>query len=210
MWLHFDMLPPNEDVPVRLPAKGSRSSASARRPRSPDELLGERRVILALRSSAALLFAVAFLWPVMTDAMLVTLFAAYAFVDGALVLSPGGWSVPQRAAWPLLAGGCLDLLAAIVVCGWPGITPAILAHVVAIWSVGSALAFTVACVTLRNADTDHLFLAAGIAALIFGRALLSPLAGDVIVLSTWLGLYALTIGILFFKQTLKHYQLLLP
>jgi hypothetical protein len=49
-------------------------------------------------------------------------------------------------------------------------------------------------------------LLSGIAIGLFGRALMSHAAGDVVVLSTWLGLYALTSGILLFKLTLQRYR----
>ena len=40
---------------------------------------------------------------------------------------------------------------------------------------------------------------------LFGRALLSYTAGDAVVIATWLGLCALTLGILLFKLTLRLY-----
>ena len=62
-------------------------------------LLDERRLSFALRSGAGILFAIAFLWPAMGDAALIRLFAAYAFVDGILVLSAGGLS-PRDTKYP--------------------------------------------------------------------------------------------------------------
>jgi hypothetical protein len=66
----------------------------------PNTLLHERRSSLALRSGAAALFAIACFWPTVTDAMLIKLFAAYAFVDGVLTLSSGrlGSLLPLRMA----------------------------------------------------------------------------------------------------------------
>ena len=134
-------------------------------------LLDQRRLSLALRSGASLLFAVAFFWPTLTFPMLVKLFAVYAFLDGILTLAPGGWSLAQRAVWPLLAA-----------------------------------ARAIGCATMREADPGYLLLLNGIAAGFFARALLSPAAGDVVVLSTWIGLYVLTVGILLFKLTLQRYR----
>jgi len=48
--------------------------------------------------------------------------------------------------------------------------------------------------------------APGIAAGLFGRALLSYTGGDVVVIATWTGLYALTLGILLFKLSLQLYR----
>ena len=45
--------------------------------------------------------------------------------------------------------------------------------------------------------------------MILGRALLSPVPLDAIILSTWLGVYAMTIWVLLLKLTLKQYSAML-
>lgn len=162
------------------------------------------RLSLALRSATALLFAIGFLWPTLTDAGLPQLFAGYAFLDGALAVAPGGWSRPYRRGWPLLLGGGVDLLAAAAVYIGPAIARLALAEAIDVWAIAVGSTFALACVTMRRADPDYLFLLSAIAALSFARAVLSPLAGDVTVLATWAGLYALTFGILLLKLTLRH------
>jgi uncharacterized membrane protein HdeD (DUF308 family) len=173
----------------------------------PNTLLHERRSSLALRSGAAVLFAIACFWPTITDAMLIKLFAAYAFVDGVLTLSSGDWALSCRSVWPLLVGGCLDLVAAAAAYGWSGMTLVDLVNLLTIWAIALAITFTLACATLRQADGDYLLLLSGIASGLFVRALLSSTAADTVVISTWMGLYGLTVGILFLKLTLQHYQL---
>ena len=42
--------------------------------------------------------------------------------------------------------------------------------------------------------------------MILGRALLSSVPFDAIILSTWLGLYAMTIWVLLLKMTLRQYS----
>jgi hypothetical protein len=42
---------------------------------------------------------------------------------------------------------------------------------------------------------------------VFARALLSYTAADIVVISTWTGLYGLTLGILHLKLALQRYQL---
>ena len=83
-------------------------------------LLDQRRLSLALRSGASILFAVAFFWPTLTFATLVRLFAAYAFVDGILTLSPGGWSPRTRWVWPLLPRRRCRYCRGAVAYVWPG------------------------------------------------------------------------------------------
>jgi uncharacterized membrane protein HdeD (DUF308 family) len=169
-------------------------------------LLDQRRLSLALRSAANLLFAIAFFWPTLTFSASVQLFVAYAFVEGVLTLSPGGWRMAQRAVWPLLIGGCVNVAMAAAVYVWPAMTPFEFANLLVIWAIALAASRTVGCATLRDADRDYLLLLSGIAAALFGRAVLTPAAGDVVVLATWLGLYALTLGILLFKLTLQRYR----
>src|SRR5205085_9330404 len=126
--------------------------------------------------------------------------------DGVLALSPGGWGLPHRPAWPLLCGGCIDLAAAAAAYAWPGLSLVELIGLIMIWAIALATTFAVACVTLRAADEDNLFLLSGIAAALFARALLSPMAADLVVLSTWTGLYAVTAGIVLFKLALQLYR----
>jgi uncharacterized membrane protein HdeD (DUF308 family) len=169
-------------------------------------LLHERRASLALRSAAAILFAIACFWPTITDTMLIKLFAAYAFVDGILTLSSGGWALANRSAWPLLAGGCIDLAAAVAAYAWSG-TTLDLVNLMTVWAIALGATSTVSCATLRQADGDYLLLLSGIASGLFARALLSYTAAEVVVISTWTGLYGLTVGILLLKLTLQRYQL---
>jgi len=171
-------------------------------------LLQERRSSLALRSGAAVLFAVACFWPTITEAMLIKLFAAYAFVDGILTLSSGGWRLSCRSVWPFLIGGCVDLAAAVAAYAWSGATLLDLVDLMTIWAIALGTTFTIACATLRQADSDHLLLLSGIASGLFARALMSYTAADIVVISTWTGLYGLTLGILHLKLALQSYQLI--
>lgn len=175
-------------------------------PADANALLDQRRLSLALRSGASLLFACAFFWPTLTLPMLVKLFAAYAFVDGILTLAPGGWSLQERAVWPLLAGGCINIAAAAAAYLGPALGWFEIGNLLAAWAIALAASRTIGCATMRQADPDYLLLLAGIAAGFFGRALWSPAAGDAVVLATWIGLYALAIGIVLFKLTLRRYR----
>jgi uncharacterized membrane protein HdeD (DUF308 family) len=172
--------------------------------RSGAALLLERRASLALRSAAGMLFAVAFFWPALSQRMLVDLFAGYVFVDGILTLSAGGWSLAWRPLWPLLLGGCINLAAGVAAYAWPGLSLSGFAGLVTIWAAALGIAFTLASATLRRGDPDRLLLLGGIACGLYARALLSLASPDVVVLSTWAGLHALSLGIILCKLTLQH------
>jgi len=205
------MLPPHgkateKDAHDAAPAQHRRTFFRAPPPVPAAVLVSGYRSSLALRSAAAFLFAIAFFWPTLTGEALVPLFAAYAFVDGALALSPGGWRLPYRRAWPLLVGGSIDILAAAGVYIWPGMTLPLLVSVTTAWAIATGVSFIVAGISLREADDEYLLLLSGIVALVFARALLSHLAGDAIVFSTWIGLYVLTLGVVLLRLTLKYCQ----
>ncbi|TMJ71186.1 MAG: HdeD family acid-resistance protein [Alphaproteobacteria bacterium] len=170
-------------------------------------LLQECRSSLALRSGAAVLFGIACLWPTIADAMLIKLFAVYAFVDGILTLSSGGRAFSRRSAWPLLLGGCVGVVIGATAYASPAMTLVGFTNLLTAWALALGMTFTVAAATLRGADRDYLFLLSGIASGLFARALLTYTAADIVVISTWTGLYGLTIGILFLKLTLQQYQL---
>ena len=169
-------------------------------------LLDQRRLSLALRSAAGFLFACAFFWPTLTFPMMVKAFAAYTFIDGILTLAPGGWRVEQRAVWPLLAGGCINIAAAAAAYLSPVLGLFDFGSLLAAWAIALATVRTICCATMREADPGHLLLLSAIAAGFFARALLSPAAADAVVLATWIGLYALTIGIVLFKLTLQRFR----
>lgn len=153
-----------------------------------------------------MLFAVGFLWPAITERTLIDLFAGYVFADGILTLSPGGWDLRRFAVWPLLLGGCADIAAAVAAYTWPGLALPGLIGLMAGWAIAQAATFALAAITLRAADPEHLLLLNGIAAGLFGRALLSYTAGDLVVVATWTGLCALSLGIVQFKLALRLFR----
>ena len=204
------MVAPGDDFPARQEHRPGRAAAVSSHPaQAAGALLEDRRASLALRSFAAGVFGIAFLWPSISDIAVIRLFAAYAFVDGVLALASGGWGASYRLGWPLLIGGCVGLVGAGAVYLSPAISLPMLIDVATLWAIGIGLAFTAAAATLRESDGDQLFLLSAIASLVFGRALLSQIPIDTIVLSAWLGLYTLTMAVLLLKLTLKHYRLML-
>jgi uncharacterized membrane protein HdeD (DUF308 family) len=109
-----------------------------------------------------------------------------------------------------LAGGCVDLAAVVAAYAWSGTTLLDLVNLMTVWAVALGTTLTVSCATLRRADSEYLLLLCGIASGLFARDLLSYTAGDIVVISTWTGLYGLTVGILLLKLTLQRYQLVAP
>ena len=203
------MVAPENDYPARSRQRLDRVLAFFAQPMQPaSELLRDRRLSLALRTAAAFLFGTGFLWPDISDAATIRLFAAYTFVDGILALSPGGWGTVFRLGWPLLIGGIIDLAGSGLSYIWPEMTLPVLGDVAAVWAIASAFTFLAAYTTLHRSDRGQLFLLCAIASMILGRALLSHVPFNAIILSTWFGIYAMTMWVLLLKLTLKQYSTL--
>jgi uncharacterized membrane protein HdeD (DUF308 family) len=201
------MPPPQDEFPVRLGSQKGMVSRPPSLPLSAVAVLQTRRLSLALRSLAALCFGIGFVWPDLTQTTLVWLFAGYAFIDGVLAVSAGGWAIGAYRGWPLLIGGALSIAGAAVTYVWPSMTLPALENIGAVWAIAIGASFLVAYAAVREADQRHLFFLCALTALVFGRVLLTQLANDVVILSTWMALYTLTISVLFLKLTLQHYEL---
>ena len=71
----------------------------------------------------------------------------------------GGWSLAQRAVWPLLLGGCVNFAVAAAAYVWPAMTLSEFGILLVVWAIALAAVRTIGCATLREADPDYLLLA---------------------------------------------------
>jgi uncharacterized membrane protein HdeD (DUF308 family) len=152
---------------------------------------------VALRGLFAFLFGlIALFVPTATILSLVLLFSAYAFVDGVAELYLAAQCL--RAGWrrwlPVLIGGLASVAAAVVALLWPGLTVLVFVLLLAAWSLVSGVMMIVSAFRLDAAHGRVWFILAGIASILFGTALLvAPLLGAV-VLTWWVGIYALILS----------------
>jgi uncharacterized membrane protein HdeD (DUF308 family) len=126
----------------------------------------------------------------------VILFAVYMLVDGVFAIISGIRAARHGERWGLLIlEGIVDLAAGAVAVLWPAITLIALIWLVAVWAIVSGVLMLTAAFTL-NLDHGRWWLAlGGIASTIFGILLvIEPLVGAV-VLTIWIGAYALVFGI---------------
>ncbi|RXF72753.1 HdeD family acid-resistance protein [Hansschlegelia zhihuaiae] len=157
----------------------------------------QRWWVVALRGLFALLFGmIALLAPGATILSLVLLFAAYAFVDGVAELFLAAQCV--RAGWrrwlPLLVGGLASIAAAVVALLWPGLTAIVFVLLLAAWSFVSGVMMIASAFRLDASHGKVWFILAGVASILFGLALVvAPLLGAV-VLTWWIGVYALILS----------------
>jgi uncharacterized membrane protein HdeD (DUF308 family) len=150
----------------------------------------------ALRGVAAILFGlVALFEPGVTLLSLVIVFAALMVVDGVLSLIAGVRSARQHERWwTLVLLGIASLVAAAIAVMYPGLTVVAFVYLMAAWAVVSGVLAVVAAVRLRH-DHGRWWLGfSGALSVVAGIALgVAPIIGA-IVLTWWLGAYAIVFG----------------
>jgi len=150
------------------------------------------------RGIAAILFGVAgFLWPGITLAALVILFAVYALVDGVFAILAAIRGQANAPWWALVLRGLFGIAAAAVAFFWPGVTAVALVFIIAAWAIATGIVEIVTAVRLRKlVEGEWLLGLAGALSILFGILLAAnPGAGAIAVL--WIiCAYAIVFGIL--------------
>ena len=169
-----------------------------RTPRSDAGLLAQFWWALALRGAAGILFGIlAFAMPVLTLAVVVLLFGAYALVDGIfnVVAALSGRS-GMRPWWALLLAGLVGIAAGLVAFFMPGLTALALAYVIGVWAIVIGILEIASAIRLRKAITNEWWLGlSGALAIVFGVFLtLAPGAGA-LAMVLWIGAYTFVYGI---------------
>jgi uncharacterized membrane protein HdeD (DUF308 family) len=152
---------------------------------------------IAIRGVLGLLFGViALVLPGATMLSLVLLFAAYMLVDGIFAIIAAVRAASRSQRWGLLTlEGIVDILTGIIAFLWPGLTVIAFVLLIAAWALISGALMLAAAFRL-SADSGRWWLAlGGIASLIYGVLLVvAPLIGAV-VLTWWIGAYAIVFGV---------------
>jgi uncharacterized membrane protein HdeD (DUF308 family) len=160
------------------------------------EVLADSWWAVGLRGLLGILFGlICLLTPGIAVGAFVILFSAYMLVDGVFAIISGIKAARNGERWGLLIlEGIVDIAAGVVAFLWPLITLVALTWLIAIWAIVSGALMLGAAFTL-NIDHGRWWLAlGGIASIIFGILLvIEPLVGAV-VLTMWIGAYALVFG----------------
>lgn len=167
-------------------------------------LIGNWRA-LAWRGVAAILFAlIAFVWPGITAAALVLLFAVYALIDGIFAIVAGVRLARVHArSGPLLLEGVLDLVIAFIAFVWPGETLVALIYLVALWAVLTGVALIAAGIAMIRLNGEWLLVLSGLLSVLLGIVLFIQPGAGAIALSWWLGAYAFLFGISLISAALR-------
>ncbi len=161
-------------------------------------LLARNWWAVALRGVFTLLFGLAaFLLPLTTIASLVLLFAIYMLVDGVFTIIAGVRAAAHHERWGLLLlEGIVDLVAGVAAFLLPGLTVLVAVTLLGIWSVVTGALMLAAAFRLHGGHGRWLLALSGLVSVLWGMLLwASPVAGT-LVLTWWLGGYALAFGVL--------------
>lgn len=155
--------------------------------------------VLALRSVAAVLVGIlALVWPGLTLLALITVFGAYALLDGLVaVITSSASRGEHQHWWAALLEGIAGIMLGVLTFLWPGMTALVVRYFIATWAVLTGVFEIVAAIQLRRVITgEWIMILGGIASIVFGLLLvLFPGAGAVGL--TWMiGAYAIVFGIL--------------
>ena len=178
-----------------------RSSAAV--PDSLGEALARNWWLIALRGVLGVIFGViALVMPVATILALVLLFSAYMVVDGAIAIYAAIRAARKQEGWGfLLFHGIASLAAAAIAFMWPGLTVVAFVLLIAAWSIVSGCLMLAAA--MRTEQARWWLVLGGAAALLYGFLMIvAPLSGAV-VLTWWLGAFALMFGVALIILSLK-------
>jgi uncharacterized membrane protein HdeD (DUF308 family) len=152
---------------------------------------------IALRGIAGVLFgAVALFMPGVTMLTLIFVFAIYMIVDGVFDLVAAVRQARQGARWGLLVlEAIVGFLAAAVALFMPGLTVLAFVFLTAAWALVTGVLGLVAAFRLQMNHGRIWLIVGSVASIVLGVLLaMSPRTGA-LVLTWWIGAYALVFGI---------------
>jgi uncharacterized membrane protein HdeD (DUF308 family) len=161
---------------------------------------------LALRGILSILVGIlAITRPGVTLAAIVLLIGAYMFVDGvfAIMASLRGMRTGDRWGW-MLVEGILGIVAGLIVLRTPATGAIVLLWLVAFWAITHGIAEIAAGIKLRKIiEGEWLLILAGVLSLGLGLYVLMRPGVGLLLLATWVGVYALFTGIVMLMLAFK-------
>ena len=139
---------------------------------------------------------IAIVWPNVTIAALVIVFAVYAFIGAGLQAARAFSSETAGPVFGHLLLALIDLAAGVVALVWPGPTALALVWVVAIWALVAG--FTEVVLAFRSgekAGTRAMFVVTGLVSIAFGVVLAARPDIGAVTLALLFGLYSLIYGV---------------
>lgn len=139
---------------------------------------------------------IALFFPGPTMLSLVIVFSAYMLVDGVAGIISAMRTIRRKDRWGLLLfEGLLNIAVGIVAFLWPGITVLAFVLLVAAWAIVTGVLMTAAGFRLKMSHGRWWLVLGGLVSIVYGALLVAtPLVGA-IVLTWWMGAYALVFGV---------------
>jgi uncharacterized membrane protein HdeD (DUF308 family) len=176
------------------------SSATPTDPRiaAMSAILAQNWWAIAIRGVCGIVFGlIALFLPGATILTLVLFFSAYMLVDGIFGIVAAVRAASHHQRWALLVlEGVLNIAVGVIAFIWPGLTAVTFVLLIAAWAIVTGVLEIVAAVRLHPEYGRWWLILSGVASVIFGVLLVvAPLAG-VIVVTWWIGAFALIFGIM--------------
>jgi uncharacterized membrane protein HdeD (DUF308 family) len=159
-------------------------------------LLAQNWWAVALRGVFGILFGlIALFVPGATILSLVLFFSAYMLVDGIFGIVAAVRAAHQGERWGLLVlEGLANIAVGVIAFLWPGLTAVAFVLLLGVWAVVSGALMLGAAFRLSREHGRWWLAFGGLVSLVFGVLLvMAPVVGAV-VLTWWLGAYALVFG----------------
>ena len=151
---------------------------------------------------------VAFVWPGVTIASLIGLFALFALIEGAMNLYLGvGRRLGRNLPWGQFFQGVFGILTGLVTLMWPSVTAQLLIFFIGTWAIFNGILQLVAAVRLRKIIRGEWILAlGGVVSIVFGMIVIGRPGAALVGLSWSLGAYAVVQGLLLIALGLRLRQ----
>jgi len=175
------------------------------------DLLAQNWWLFTLRGVLGIIFGlIALIFPGATILSLVIFFSAYMLVDGIFGIISAVRAIRRKEdRWGLLIfEGLLNIAVGIAAFLWPGLTVVAFVWLIAAWAIVSGGLMTAAGFRLNMEHGRWWMVLGGLLSLAYGVLLIiTPLIGA-IVLTWWLGAYALVFGValVIFSFKLRSWQ----
>jgi uncharacterized membrane protein HdeD (DUF308 family) len=169
-------------------------------------ILASRWWMLLIRGIVAILFGIlCFVWPGLSLLALVTVFGAYAIVDGVFNLAHAiGGPRDSERWWALLLEGILGIAVGVLTFVWPNVTALALLYIIGAWALFTGVLEIMAAIRLRKVIRGEWLLAlTGILSILFGIILFAFPGAGALAVVIWIGAYAIVFGALLVVLSLR-------
>ncbi len=160
-------------------------------------LLARNWWAMLIRGLAAIVFGLYALFATgLAIATLIFVFGIYMLVDGVFTIVAAVRAAAHHQRWGLLIlEGVLDILIGIIALVDPAMTAYAIVTLIGAWAVVTGIAMAIAAFRLHIDHGRWLLFFSGLVSLVWGVLLLIDQWIGAVVLTLWLGIYALIFGI---------------